>query len=57
MNLIDIIEGYLTLRKLKREGYVEEDNLTFGGFLKLVFNAEKNIRNMEKKGVDVNEDK
>lgn len=56
MNLRDIIEGYITLKTLKKNGYIEEDNLTFGGFLKLVFNAERNVKNIEK-GVGNDEDK
>lgn len=56
MKLRDIIEGYITLRTLKKNGFIEEDNLTFGGFLKLVFNAEKNIRVLDR-GDGVDEDK
>lgn len=53
MLIKDIIEGYVVLRELKRQGYVEEDGLGLKEFMRLAFNAEKNM----KKGVDVNEKK
>lgn len=53
MSIRDIIEGYITLRNLKKQGFVEEDNLSLGDFLRLVLVAEKNVR----KGVKVDEKK
>lgn len=54
MLIKDIIEGYVVLRELKRQGYVEEDGLGLKEFMRLAFNAEKNMRN---KGVDIDEKK
>lgn len=54
MIIKDIIEGYFTLRYLKKHGYIEEDGLSLCEFIKLVVGAEKNIKN---KGVEKNEDK
>lgn len=45
MIIKDIIEGYFVLRDLKRRGYVEEDGLGLAEFVKLVCNAERNIKN------------
>lgn len=45
MIIKDIIEGYFVLRDLKKRGYIEEDGLGFGEFVKLVCNAERNIKN------------
>lgn len=56
MNIRDIIEGYVTLKFLQRKGFVEDDKLGFGAFIKLVTGAEKNILN-ENKGVGKDEDK
>ena len=54
MIIKDIIEGYFVLRDLKKRGYIEEDGLGFVEFVKLVCNAERNV----KKRVEVeNEDK
>lgn len=54
MIIKDIIEGYFVLRDLKKRGYIEEDGLGLKEFIKLVCNAEENIR----KRVEVdNEDK
>lgn len=54
MLIRDIIEGYVVLRELKRQGYVEEDGLGLKEIIKLAFNAEKNMKNI---GVEANEDK
>lgn len=54
MIIKDIIEGYFVLRELKKRGYIEEDGLGLKEFIKLVCNAERNV----KKRVEVeNEDK
>lgn len=45
MIIKDIIEGYFTLRYLKKHGYVEEDGLGLKDFINLVCNAERNIKN------------
>ncbi len=50
MLIKDIIEGYFCLRELKRRGFVEEDGLGMREFLNLVFQAEKNFKNMEVRG-------
>lgn len=47
MNIQDIIEGYITLKFLKKQGYIEDDKLNFKSFISLIFNAEKNIMNKE----------
>ena len=44
MIIKDIIEGYFVLRDLKKRGYVEEDGLGFAEFVKLVCNAERNVK-------------
>lgn len=49
MIIKDIIEGYFTLRYLKKHGYVEKDGLSLYEFTKLVVGAEKNIKNNEVK--------
>lgn len=53
MIIKDVIQGYFTLRFLKKKGFIEDDKLSFCNFIKLVFQAEQNMR----KGVDNNEDK
>ena len=47
MIIKDIIEGYFVLRDLKKRGYVEDDGLGLKQFMKLVFNAERNVKNRE----------
>ena len=54
MIIKDIIEGYFTLRYLKKHGYVEKDGLSLYEFTKLVVGAERNIKNKE---VEKNENK
>lgn len=53
MDLLEILQGYYTLRKLKKEGYVEDDKLSLGGFVKLVLEANRSIYN--RKDVDGDE--
>lgn len=52
MLIKDIIEGYFVLRELKKRGYVEEDGLEMRDFLRLVFEAEKYVKNMEVRNED-----
>lgn len=54
MKIFDIIEGYFTLKYLMKKGFVEDDGMSLGAFIKLVNGAEKNVL---KKGDDVNEEK
>lgn len=48
MNLRDIIEGYQVIRKLKKDGYVQDDEIGLGEFIRMVFQVERNIRVREK---------
>ena len=52
MKIRDVIEGYFTLKYLQRKGFVEDDDLSLGTFIKLVNGAENNIYT---KGDDANE--
>lgn len=47
MKILDIIEGYFTLKYLMKKGFVEDDGISFGSFMKLIEGAEKNIMNKE----------
>ena len=49
MNLRDIIEGYQVIRKLKKDGYVQDDEIGLGEFIRMVIQAERNIKAREEK--------
>lgn len=44
MNLRDIIEGYQVVKHLQKNGYVQDDKIGLGEFIRMVIQADRNIK-------------